>query len=329
MAVIGLFLCDFETFLIVSIMKKYICLRDDDTSFFTNPGELIDGYGEYWGKIPVTLGVVPFSHGSQNLMYELEVNPDKYKALREWELKATAEQLSEYHKLHPLGDNLELVQELKKQVSVGMVEIAQHGVSHRYNEYGPETTSSQIALPTIRDGKEYLSKLFGNDVVTYIPPSNTIDLECAKYLKGLGMNLLTSGGVQFDSLHIKITEHVKDPLFLKSIINPHFIKSVIGHTYPMPLQKIAGLIIARSITYNNFDDQDEIYNKVKKRLDDTGFASIATHYMLFDLKGVHGEHPEYRHKYHDLISRLEAIEDVSFVTASDYISRLSHFYYNK
>ena len=36
--------------------------------------------------------------------------------------------------------------------------------------------------------------------------------------------------------------------------------------------------------YNNFNVQDEIYNRVKRSLDETGFASITSHYMLLNTK---------------------------------------------
>ena len=272
-------------------MKKYICLRDDDTCFYTKKEELIDGYKEVWGKYPITIGIVPFSHGSQKKMTEFETEKDKYAALRNWEINASSEELTDYHKLHPVGENNELVNELKKQVMAGMVEIAQHGVSHRYNEYGPETTKSQVALSTIKAGKEYLSKLFDIEIKTFIPPSNTIDLSSAKYISKLGMTILSSGDIKYSCFVEKMVSKVKDPKFVKN----HFNK------LPSPIRKPSGITIMTSITYNNFNNLEDIFSKVVAHLDSYGFVSITTHYMLLSKDGWHGEHKDYQKNYLELI----------------------------
>ena len=40
---------------------SFFAIRDDDTSFFTSPEELDSVYSNYWGKVPISLAVVPFS----------------------------------------------------------------------------------------------------------------------------------------------------------------------------------------------------------------------------------------------------------------------------
>ena len=118
---------------------KYICLRDDDTNFFTTVEELRVAYGQYWGKVPVTLATIPFAHGSEKKIFDVEIPYEKkFENLRQWELNASADELSEYHKVHPIGDNRGLVVELKTLTEKGMIEIAQHGVLHRYTEFGAE-----------------------------------------------------------------------------------------------------------------------------------------------------------------------------------------------
>lgn len=294
-------------------MKKYVCLRDDDTNYYTSIDELSEGYGEIWGKIPITLGTVPFSHGSQQKMMEFESKSDRYKALREWELSATAEQLSEYHKLHPIGDNKPLTDEIKKQVNRGMIEIAQHGVSHRYNEYGAETTISQVTLPMIRDGMEYLSKLFCTKINAYIPPSNTIDVSCAKYVDSLGMFLFSSGGISYSSSFNKVMGYVKEP---ETVVKKIFDKS------PQPIRRRDGIDIVGSYTYDNFKSQNHIYDTVINSLNKTGFAAIGTHYMLLNSNGYNGEHKEYRSLFLGLIQKLSELPEVEFVLVSDYYKLL-------
>lgn len=300
-------------------MEKYICLRDDDTNYFTDINELIDGYGCLWGQIPITLGVVPFSHGSQGKMYEMEVFPNKYKALRNWELNATPEMLSDYHKLHPVGDNQELVKELKRLIHIEKLEIAQHGVSHRYNEFGPETTCKQLSLPSIRDGKEYLSKLFGKEIKTYIPPSNTLDQVCAKYIGDIGMNILSCGDVLYNNNIGRIMSNLLDPSYLKS--------KILRQT-SRPIKYKCGAYLMTSITYNNYNSIEDIFNKVMHSLCETGFASITTHYMLLNENGWHGEYCEYRRNFRDLIEKLSKESGVTFVTAQQYFELLKRKFYN-
>ena len=40
-----------------------VALRDDDTSFFTEPGKLESVYHDVWNRIPVGLAVVPHAAG--------------------------------------------------------------------------------------------------------------------------------------------------------------------------------------------------------------------------------------------------------------------------
>lgn len=301
-------------------MKKYVCLRDDDTCYYTNANDLVASYGWMLGKIPITFGVVPFSHGSQKKMTEFEDCDDRFRVLRDWEINASASELTEYHSIHAVGENKILVDELKKQVLNGKVEIAQHGVFHKYNELGPEMVIPQVSLPSVRDGKEYLSKLFETDITTFIPPSNTIDFVCAKYVSSLEMRILSCGGIRYKTFLQRFISKIQDPLF---------IKNKLRRVKKSPILRPSGITLLNSITFNNFDDEKVIYNKAKVLLESTGFVSITTHYMLLNPKGWHGQHKDYRDKYFWLINQLLKMEDLEFVTASEYGDLLLKKYYKK
>ncbi len=299
-------------------MKYYVCLRDDDTSYHTQPEELIEGYGRYWGKVPITLAVVPFSHGSQIKMLDVEYETNRCNALRQWEIGATAEDLTEYHKVHPIGENKDIINELKRLRKIDMVEIAQHGVSHRYNEFGAESTKNQVTLPSIRDGMEYLSKIFETPIKTFIPPSNTIDRECARYVNSLGMNLFVSGGISYNSKLKKLAGYLRCP---GAIIDKLARKKF------QPIKRRDGLYMIGSFTYDVFKKKETIFDLVKGSLQMTGFAAVGTHYMLLDKNGYHGEHKEYRENYLNLIDMISSISGVEFVTAKKYYSLLKEKYY--
>ena len=294
-------------------MKKYVCLRDDDTNFNTQVDDLLGAYEEIWGKIPITLGVVPFSHGSQKKMLDFETENNRFRALREWEKTASSEELASYHKLHPISDNIELTAELTKQQRDGKIEIAQHGVSHRYNEFGAETNINQITLPMIRDGKEYLDKVFGKSIETFIPPSNSIDSECAKYVKELGMFLLSSGSINYS--------HFKEKA--EALFYHVYEKAKFGQY--KPIRKRVGQYIVSSFTFGTGKSKDEIFSLVSESLEKTGFAAIGTHYMVINRNNDDSLHKEYM----DLINQILSIENVEFLLAKDYKLLLEEKYYNK
>lgn len=299
-------------------MKKYVCLRDDDTNYWTSIDELKAGYGAYWGHIPITLGVVPFSHGSQGKMLDFEHAKDRCKSLREWEKRASAEELTEYHKLYPIAMNIELVRELKCLQDKGMIEIAQHGVSHRYSEFGAETQSHQISYPMIRDGKEYLEKVFETRIETYIPPSNTIDSVCAKYIHSLEMNLFCSGSIIYKNYINKAVSY---------LISSSYLKEKIRRMRYIPIRKINGLFLFGSFTFGAKNIREDMFNKIRGSLQETGFAALGTHYMLLNPAGYKDDDGTYHREYMKLLDEIQSIEGVEFVTAKDYYSHLMEKYY--
>ena len=289
-------------------MNKYVCLRDDDTCYHTRLSELEAAYGEFWGKIPITLAVVPFVHGSWEITNEMEA--PKFRNLREWQLKATVQQLNDFHKLKPLGENVELVNGLKPLVSSKMIEIAQHGVSHRYNENGPEMYSNKTGYEIIRDGKEYMEKLFDTKISFFVPPSNTIDVKCVSYVRELGMNLFSSGTIVKDASN--------KPAFDYNNAKNYLRRRLFGKTIPMT--KHHGIMQFGSYTYTAGMDYDHIYSVIKNDLNDSGFAGLGTHYMCFSEGG-------YFESYHKLLHELIEKEGVEFVSATDYFNLINKKYY--
>ncbi len=292
-------------------MKKFICLRDDDTSFFTEPEDYVNGYGNFWGKVPVTLAVVPFSHGSQRKKVEIPDHLDNRNGiLREWQKNATAEELTEFHRTYPIGGNIKLVEYLKSMIKDGMIEIAQHGVFHRYNERGPEMFSNEMAFEAIRDGKEYLEKVFEIPVSTFVPPSNTIDITCVSYLRRLNLNLFSSGAISKDN--------TKEPAYDISF-RLHSVCNRLKGKKSEPARKNWGVWQFSSVTYNSLTTEEEVYQKVNKQLNETGFAGLGVHY--FSLKDI-----KCAQAYQSILSRLSD-DGVTFVTASEYFNKIVECFY--
>ncbi|CCY00564.1 uncharacterized protein BN723_00761 [Enterocloster bolteae CAG:59] len=291
-------------------MKKYICLRDDDTNFFTSEKELINGYRHLWGNIPVTLATIPFVHGSEKKIMDFDLEPNRFQRLRQWEISADVDSITSYHKLHPIGANKALISELKKQIQNGKIEIAQHGVTHRYTINGPEMQRTEVSFQRIKEGKEYLEKVFGTEIGVFIPPSNTIDCICAKYIKQLQMKLFTCGSIKWDNYIQKIIAFSRYLDDIKELVFKH-------NSILYPTIHRMGIPLVNSITYGVYKQEDEIYKLIIDKLNQTGFASLATHYRL--LQGY-----EYQKHYINLVDKLSLLEDVEFVTATKYYQLLEN-----
>ena len=291
-------------------MTRLICLRDDDTNYYTKYEELADGYGEFWGKLPVTLATVPFSHGSQFKIMKVALSPEtKWHNLRDWELNATADELTEYHKLHPIGENKELVEKFKPLIKAKKIEIAQHGISHRCNEKGAEMYYDNVGLIHIRDGKEYLSKVFETDINVFVPPWNTVDPRCAKYINKIGLEILCSGSISFRSLKERLINFIGYPKDFFTRLKRKILKE-----YPVIYSR-CGVCFTTAPTFNMGFSVDDMFKRITELLKKNNAVAITTHYMaLNDL--------EYRKKYQEFLYKLCKIDDVEFVTATEYIKRL-------
>lgn len=295
-------------------MQKLICLRDDDTNYFTSPKELENAYGEFWGVLPVTLATIPFVHGSeyQILMFEDQPGEEKYRMLRNWELNATAEELAKYHRLYPVGDNTELVKYLKPMIRNGKVEIAQHGVQHRYNEFGAELWSDNIGLYSIRDGKEYLQKVFETEVNVLIPPSNRIDLTCSRYARSIGLSIVSSGGLSFQRKRDHILETLKYPRDIMAYLRLHLL-----HKPGSNIVTRCGVTRYGGPTFGRDKTINEMIKTIDSILTNNDGTVIVTHYRLMNEKDD-SEH-SYRDKYQEFLRILSSRNDLKFVTATEYI----------
>lgn len=292
-------------------MNKIFCLRDDDTNFYTSIDELKNGYGEIWGKYPITLATIPFVHGSETKIMEFDLSPNKFQLLDECEKQMSAEELTEYHKVHPIGENKELVTELKKQINNGKIDIAQHGVHHRYNASGPELQHLNVAISSIKQGKDYLGKVFGLDVSVLVPPSNTIDCIVAKEVSNLKMNLLCSSPIRFDSKFKKCFHFLCNPNDLFDGIYTKVYKGA-------PVRKRQGLLISDSITFDVSREDELLYKEIIDILNKFGYYSMTTHYRLLSDK-------QYRERFIKMVNRIASDNSVEFVTATEYFRRITHY----
>lgn len=154
----------------------YFAIRDDDTSYYTKPEELISAYREL-SNLPISLSVVPkatYRHGS-NLPYGNGV----------FDLDEVL-----------VGENEDLVTFLNGKISENSVEIVMHGITHRYYRENscwiPEMNNFkfQDSFQELQKMREYLENVFCTKVSTFAAPSNSLNCDTHKALDILGLDTM-------------------------------------------------------------------------------------------------------------------------------------------
>jgi len=149
-----------------------VALRDDDTSYFTEPTALERVYGEIWERAPICLATIPFAMG-----YRSPAVPQAY-----WN---SGEAFA-------LDRNPELVTYLRNLVSSRRATIALHGYTHEDFPDGWEFQAAPDPDRRIHDGLSYLRALLATDVSIFVPPHNALSKAGLAAVSGARLNLLGS-----------------------------------------------------------------------------------------------------------------------------------------
>lgn len=149
-----------------------VALRDDDTSYFTDPDRLDAVYHDVWDRLPVCLAVVPHAMGFAD-----KAVPEKY-----WQS----------HRSYPLEENAALVARLKDLKTAGRVTIAQHGFTHEDFADGHEFQAAPDLESRLARGQAYLEQLLGAKIRVFVPPHNALSKRGLRAVSSAGLNLLGS-----------------------------------------------------------------------------------------------------------------------------------------
>lgn len=149
-----------------------VALRDDDTSFFTEPGRLESIYHDIWDRLPVCLAVVPHAMGFAD--------------------KAIPERYWHSNRPYPLEENAALVAELKHLAASGRVTVAQHGFTHEDFPDGHEFQAAPDLEMRLARGHAYLQQLIGTKIRVFVPPHNALSKRGLRAVSASGLNLLGS-----------------------------------------------------------------------------------------------------------------------------------------
>jgi len=149
-----------------------VALRDDDTSYFTDPAKLDAVYHDVWDRLPVCLAVVPHAMGFAD-----QAIPERY-----WQA----------NRAYPLDENAALVSRLRELTAAGRVTIAQHGFTHEEFPDGHEFQAAPDLELRLARGQSYLEHLIGTRIRVFVPPHNALSKRGLDAVSSAGLNLLGS-----------------------------------------------------------------------------------------------------------------------------------------
>ncbi|HJU44846.1 MAG TPA: DUF2334 domain-containing protein [Vicinamibacterales bacterium] len=149
-----------------------VAIRDDDTSFFTEPERLDAVYGDVWDRVPVCLAVVPHA-----MAFADKAIPERY-----WQS----------HRPFPLDENAALVKHLRGLLAKGRVTIAQHGFTHEDFADGHEFQAAPDIESRLARGQGYLEQVLGTRIRIFVPPHNALSKRGLQAVSAAGLNLLGS-----------------------------------------------------------------------------------------------------------------------------------------
>jgi len=152
------------------------CIRDDDTSFFTSPEQLEQAYGKVSRLGPVSLAVVPFHRAGTS-----KGVPEKYRG--RWSI-------------HPIHENRELVEYLRRGVADNRYEVMLHGYYHDEQDGQFEFRSGADLERRVSDGRKYLEDVIGARIRVFVPPRNEIGRRGLLAIAREGLHLGGVAGVR-------------------------------------------------------------------------------------------------------------------------------------
>lgn len=149
-----------------------VALRDDDTSFFTEPERLEAVYRDVWDALPVSLAVVPRAAGFAD--------------------KAIPRQYWDAGRAFPLDENQALVTFLRGQAAAGRISVMQHGFTHEDFAGGHEFQTAPDIERRLHQGRADLERTLDVRVSAFVPPHNALSRRGLKAVAAAGLNLLGS-----------------------------------------------------------------------------------------------------------------------------------------
>lgn len=161
----------------------FFSIRDDDTSYYTQPIDLIEAYSGLQ-NIPISISVIPnaFFRHADIYPYGREKIDQEYGMI---------------------GDNKQLIRYLKEEIEKSHFEILMHGIHHQYyykDGWIPEMCylSYKEIDEQITHMRKYLETIFNQEINIFVAPSNSMNKDTFRVLDEIGMDTMYILSKHFD-----------------------------------------------------------------------------------------------------------------------------------
>lgn len=260
------------------MQEMQFAIRDDDTSFFTGPEQLIQAYDGIWEDVPVSLSVVPF-HGRTRT----KAIPPEF-----W---------SEGEELYPVGENLELVAFLRQQNAKKRISITLHGYSHVDEVDGHEFETGTDLEHKVREGKQHLEQLFGTPVRAFAPPHNALSTAGYQAVVNSGLDIV-------QIVRFRRGQRPFEPHYLPQLARVLWSKLVWKRGYPYVLdfgthREVAHHSLTPSVSFQTLLDNLEFCHSRR------GVFVVATHH--WELTRTTRDGLSLRHALERLVARAREL----------------------
>jgi hypothetical protein len=149
-----------------------VAVRDDDTSYFTDPAAVERVYSGIWDYVPICLAVVPFAIGYENP----GIPSEHWHSGKSW----------------PLEENAALVNALAAWIGNRRATVALHGYTHQDFPDGFEFQAAPDPERRVASGHAYLQGVLNTPVKIFVPPHNALSKRGLDAVSAAGLNLLGS-----------------------------------------------------------------------------------------------------------------------------------------
>lgn len=235
-------------------------VRDDDTSYYTSVKDLESAYSGYWGRVPISLAVIPFSVAKHRGDRIFTSQDCKYE-------------------FAPISENKDLVSFLKEKVALGHVEIMLHGFTHEFKEVKGKLVSECIwktqdqILKDVMFGKKYLEDLFDTEIKTFVPPANDISVNGIKAIRECSLSLSGMMG-RWGDRPISIN-------YIKAWVKRWGWRVIKGFPYPYALDYDRHIeLYAHAL--NPFIEEESLIYDIRRASSHNANFVVATHYWAFE-----------------------------------------------
>lgn len=180
--------------------RMAVAIRDDDTSYFTNPDQIETLYGKAFDLgFKVCLATIPFHKGTD----DPNVHPKYRNTLKEYDI----------------ADNVDLIKYLLSRIESNRIDVAQHGITHEGNSRFPEMRIfNDKVLTRIEKGKSKLEECFHRPIQVFVPPWEELSINTLQYVRNKNMMLSVASA--------KLWHYM--PLTFRLKITPSFVRYIIS-----------------------------------------------------------------------------------------------------